>query len=342
MPTIIHSQTNRNSPAYQTPRDTIQSDPRRNQNINPYTTPDSSQWRPQPPPSPTFPMPHPPMRSQSQRNPVSSTSAQDAESSRIRAGSLSSRSLRRKPGTLDDNPTPSRLTTLAESKNTREIDKLVNSDSAGTLEALSGALSKRKREEKAQQRKASEAARPVIHIRAQDGKARYLQPQYTDQIDENDKGHIRTATLVALIERLTWDVDPSDVTSKWHNGSLEIILTRFTELAESHAFTSVFLLTFRTFITPDQLFYRLVERFRMKPPKALTEQEYKDWKVHLRTPVQKRILEIFGLWLEEYRLLEEEPRIAQGLMEFLGTIQKAPHLATADAMMRSIERLVRS
>jgi son of sevenless-like protein len=56
--------------------------------------------------------------------------------------------------------------------------------------------------------------KPVIHIRAQNDKPRYLQPQYADQIDENDKRHIRIATLEALIERLTWVVDPGDLTSK--------------------------------------------------------------------------------------------------------------------------------
>lgn len=210
-PIIIYSQTNRNSSSHQTPRDTMQSDPRRDQNINPYTTPESLQWLPQPPPSPTSPMPRPPMRSQSQRNPVSSTFAQEAESGRIRAGSLSNQSCRRRP---DDTPTLSRLSTLPESKNTREIDKLANPDIVGTFGALSEALSKRKREERAQQRKAIENMKPVIHIRAQNDKPRYLQPQYADQIDENDKRHIRIATLEALIERLTWVVDPGDLTSK--------------------------------------------------------------------------------------------------------------------------------
>lgn len=114
-----------------------------------------------------------------------------------------------------------------------------------------------------------------------------------------------------------------------------------TELAESQAFTNVFLLTFRTFMTADQLFDRLVERFRMKPPKSLTEQEYKSWKAHLRTPVQRRTLEIFSQWLEDYRLLEEEPQIAQRLTEFLDTIEKAPLMSTANALIKTIERLVR-
>lgn len=237
---------------------------------------------------------------------------------------------------LDDNPTLSRLTTLLESNNTCEIDKLASPDIVGSFEALS----KRTREERARQRKASEDLSPIIHIRAQNGTARYLQPQYTDQIDENDKGQIRTATLVALIERLTWDVD---LTSEWkHNGNLEILLTQCTEPTESQAFTNVFLLTFRTFMTADQLFDRLVERFRMKPPKSLTEQEYKDWKAHLRTPVQRRTLEIFSKWLEDYRLLEEEPHIAQRLTEFLSTIVKAPLMSTANVVLEIIERLVRN
>lgn len=112
------------------------------------------------------------------------------------------------------------------------------------------------------------------------------------------------------------------------------------EHAESNAFTTVFLTTFRTFTTANRLFELLTERFNMKIPKSLTEQEEKDWKVNLRDPVRRRILEVLRLWLVNYRLLEEEPHIAKRLTDFLCTIGE-PHMSTAGKLIKDVERLVR-
>lgn len=112
------------------------------------------------------------------------------------------------------------------------------------------------------------------------------------------------------------------------------------EIAECRAFTNVFLMTFRTFTTANRLFEMLLDRFHVKPPKSLTESERKEWKLYLRLPVQQRVLEVFGIWLEENRMLEEEPHVSQRLADFLGTINSPTLLTTATAITRTVERLV--
>ncbi|KAF8167469.1 ras guanine nucleotide exchange factor domain-containing protein [Crassisporium funariophilum] len=309
--------------SYHNSREVIQIGGKHNENVNPYATPiESPRPRPIPPPSPTSPLPRPPTRAASTNHrPTPPILSQDTDLTRIRAGSLSSRSLRRRPVMVDDNPTLSRISTLIKSNNTREIDKLASPDIAGSFEAII----KRPRDDKMLRRTGSEDSRQVFNIvhPQRCGPPWYLRPKFADQLDEDNKGHVRSGTLASLIEKLTTDIDATDL----------------TKLAESRTFTGVFLMTFRTFTTANRLFEMLVERFHMKPPNSLTEAEYKDWKINLRIPVQRRVLEVFSVWLEEQRLLEEEPHIAQRLTDFLNLIVSPPHNITALAIMQTIERL---
>ena len=98
-------------------------------------------------------------------------------------------------------------------------------------------------------------------------------------------------------------------------------------------------MTFRTFTTADRLFELLVERFNIKSPKGLTDPEHKDWKHQLREPVRRKVLEVFSRWLEDHRLLEEEPHIAQRMTDFLSTLSP-PHDVTANEIRKTVERLV--
>ncbi|PPR06125.1 hypothetical protein CVT26_005347, partial [Gymnopilus dilepis] len=235
---------------------------------------------PQPPPSPTSPMPHPPTRSASLNKPFPPIPKTDGDPSRIRTGSLT-RNLRRRPLVVDDNTTLTKLSTLIDSKNTREIDRFTGPDISASFEIIS----KRGREGSFPRRKA--ASEDVKQTSRPPAKPRYLKLLYGDQIDQDEKGHIRFATLPALVERLTTDPGTTDLAKQ----------------AESSAFTNVFLMTFRTFTTADRLFELLVERFNIKSPKGLTDPEHKDWKHQLREPVRRKVLEVFSRWLEDHRLL---------------------------------------
>lgn len=156
-------------------------------------------------------MPYPPTRSASLNKPIPPLPSQDADSSRIRPGSLSNRNLRRRPVMVDDNTTLTKLSTLIDSKNTREIDKFTGPDISASFEVIS----KRGREGGFTRRKtASEDVRQIQNIVRPPAKPRYLKVLYADQIDEDDKGHIRFATLPALVERLTTDPGTTDLASK--------------------------------------------------------------------------------------------------------------------------------
>ncbi|KAF4612001.1 hypothetical protein D9613_004145 [Agrocybe pediades] len=268
------------------------------------------------PPSPASPMPFPP--SSSLDKPVPPTPPPTDDTLRKK------RSIKRRPLVVNgnDNSTLARLNTLIQSKDVNGINKLATPDISGSF----GSISRRFKEDKMQRKKTTENMKQTDRNKAlpssPGGKPRYLRLVYEDQIDEDDKGHIRSATIPALIERLT----------------THVAITDATKLIEYTNFTKVFLTTFRTFLTANRLFELLVDRFNMKTPKSLTDPEYKEWRTTLREPVRRRILEIFGLWLENYRLLEEEPHIAQRMTDFLSTL-KPPYSSIADALIKDIDRL---
>lgn len=112
--------------------------------------------------------------------------------------------------------------------------------------------------------------------------------------------------------------------------------------AEFDMFTKVFLSTFRTFTTANNLFETLTERYNARPPQSLSEQEYADWKESWQAPTRRRILEVFNSWLEDHRLLEEEPYLARSLTAFLRMITRPPYNTHAEAIIQTLERLVRT
>lgn len=173
-----------------------------------------------------------------------------------------------------------------------------------------------------------------------DATSSHLRPQYADQLDIDDKGNVRSGSLLSLFEMLTLPPNAmselNDPQAIYASGTNEI-----AELAQYETFTNIFLMTFRTFMTADHFFNMLVERFHLKPYELLTDSEYLDWKANLRLPVQRLVLEILSRWLENYQLLEEEPHIAQHLKNFLTLIVSPPHNKTATTIIHTIDRMVR-
>jgi son of sevenless-like protein len=79
----------------------------------------------------------------------------------------------------------------------------------------------------------------------------------------------------------------------------------------------------------------------MTYPENLTEPEIIEWRDRCLQPTQRMILNVFTIWLEEQRLLEEEPHISRRLIEFLELIKPPSVLSqTADLIIKSITRLV--
>ncbi|KAJ3717263.1 ras guanine nucleotide exchange factor domain-containing protein [Lentinula guzmanii] len=153
----------------------------------------------------------------------------------------------------------------------------------------------------------------------------YLKPRYTDKIQIDAEGKLISGTRIALVERLVWDIIPSAKNLRQN---------------VRDNYERMFLTTFRTFMTPDDLFDMLVDIYRMPYPENLTESEFDEWRDRCLQPTQRHILVVFTMWLEEYRLLEEEPYISRRLMEFLGLIkQPSPLAAPAQGIIDAIIRL---
>lgn len=73
----------------------------------------------------------------------------------------------------------------------------------------------------------------------------------------------------------------------------------------------------------------------------LSLEEFEEWKEKKLRSTQKRVLTVLTMWLEDHRLLDEEPHMAKQLTEFLSLIVTPEPLAiTAKLMLESLERLV--
>lgn len=106
-------------------------------------------------------------------------------------------------------------------------------------------------------------------------------------------------------------------------------------------FRNVFLMTFRSFASPEAVFDLLVERYQMDHSASLSNEEFEEWKNNKLRPTQKRVLTILTMWLEDHHLLNEEPHMGQSLMDFLSLIvTPAPQALTAKLILQSLERLV--
>ncbi|PPQ64238.1 hypothetical protein CVT24_008641 [Panaeolus cyanescens] len=264
--------------------------------------------RPQPPPSPTSPMPQPPVLGLKR----ATSHARLHEIERTNTPPLSSRSLRRREPIPESDPL--RTQTF---NSMRRADKSTTPESPSIFDAL-----KRKQADAMTRRKDTHdksSGRPSTAVATDRW---YLQPRYAGQIDEDGKGHIRSGTLQALVERLTTDITTNNQ----------------TRLAEQKSFTNAFLMTYWTFTTAQRLLEMLVDRFHMSPPEGLTDAEHKDWKANLQIPVQRRILDVISSWIEEYHLLEE-PGISHQLTDFLARIIFPPHATRAFQLVKTIDQL---
>lgn len=95
-------------------------------------------------------------------------------------------------------------------------------------------------------------------------------------IEQNGSSQIKCATIYKLIERIITEkqIDPN--------------------------FMQDFLLTFRSFTTPIQLFTLLIKRYYMPVPKNLSYGELQEWKQNILKPVRLRLINFIKTWLEKY------------------------------------------
>jgi len=99
-------------------------------------------------------------------------------------------------------------------------------------------------------------------------------------------------------------------------------------------------MTFRTFTTANILFDMLLDRYHTPPPNNLTDTACAQWIIRVRLPLRLRVLEVFNAWLEDHRLLEEEPHIARRLSHFLTNLDDQALSGTAERILETLKRLV--
>ncbi|KZP28969.1 ras GEF [Athelia psychrophila] len=111
-------------------------------------------------------------------------------------------------------------------------------------------------------------------------------------------------------------------------------------MARDVAFRNVFLMTFRTFLTAEQLLASLVSRYRMAPPNVQAEA-LERWKELGQRPIQQRVLTTIKIWVEDYRFTDEGSGLARTLVEFLrAVVSESPLSRTAKHILEALEKPV--
>lgn len=104
----------------------------------------------------------------------------------------------------------------------------------------------------------------------------FLKVDHADELIFDGKNHVKGGTLIALVERLTQH-DSRDA-----------------------AFIDAFLLTFRSMMSPQQLFQMLLNRYTIQPPAGLTSDEFNLWTERKQKLIRFRVINILKRWLDEF------------------------------------------
>ena len=140
-----------------------------------------------------------------------------------------------------------------------------------------------------------EAPQHYINKVNADAQPWYLRPNYdqsTILIDPD--GGVRAGTKPALIERLT---------AHETAGKLPLLAcpVATSDGNLDHTFSKSFMLTFKSFMSLDELFDLLVKRFWIEPPEGLTPEELEDWTKQKQVMIRLRyVLRFFRLFLRAH------------------------------------------
>lgn len=148
----------------------------------------------------------------------------------------------------------------------------------------------------------------------------------TDSSDNNsqdeqqaDKANnlIRGATLVKLVERVTSE-----------------------KYADTLAFQGDYLLTFRSFTTPQDLLKLMISRYNMAPPKGLSYGQLQEWKTNKQKPIRLRIINFLKNWLDRNWIdFIEDPALGNALSDFLNTdVMNSGNQTSAEQLGRLLQK----
>lgn len=119
----------------------------------------------------------------------------------------------------------------------------------------------------------------------------FLKVDHSDELIFDNQKQVRGGTIVALVERLTQH-DSRDA-----------------------AFIDAFLLTFRSMMSPQQLFQMLMNRYTIQPPAGLTSDEFNTWTERKQKLIRFRVINILKRWLEDFWYEDPNSKQVQVLLQ---------------------------
>lgn len=146
----------------------------------------------------------------------------------------------------------------------------------------------------------------------------YLQLDHPDEVQydtRNESLQVKSGSLIGLVEQLTRH-DRPDTT-----------------------FTTIFLLTYRSFTSAAELFELLVRRFNLQPPQGLARDEMSIWEEHKQKPARFRVLNILKSWLEQY-WMENDDADSKALLERILAFAKSTYTSTKIGLAKVLINLV--
>ncbi|KAJ1984973.1 hypothetical protein H4R34_000316 [Dimargaris verticillata] len=135
-----------------------------------------------------------------------------------------------------------------------------------------------------------------------------------DDLTVNDQGQIVTGTLEALVERLTL-----------HDCSVD------------SEFISTFLLTFRSFCSPQRFVSILIARFQCAQPEDLSDVEAQQWQQKKQLPIRLRVINVIKAWLESYFFDDEDASCVAPLREFVENVVRANMASSATRLLQLLD-----
>lgn len=104
-----------------------------------------------------------------------------------------------------------------------------------------------------------------------------------------------------------------------------------------------FLLTYRSFTTPEEFLNKLILRFNTPPPdKDISCQDFQKWYNSTLLPIRLRICQIINHWLEKYFYdFREDEKLRQALQDFINDLYKCQMSTVASKMMKTLQKMSR-
>ncbi|RKP05701.1 hypothetical protein THASP1DRAFT_32456 [Thamnocephalis sphaerospora] len=153
------------------------------------------------------------------------------------------------------------------------------------------------------------------HAGLQAQKPKFLMYDYEEgDIRANMENQISGGTWAALVERLA----PHDTT-------------------KDEDYMNVFLLSFRSFATPEKLADQLYERFRTKPPKGLSSEELEMWRWKKQKTTRIRVINTAKIWLGKYFFHGKDEAALPRLRE-LARLYKKASPSDGNSLLELIEK----